>query len=101
MNDSPPQQPPKAIALKWDGQRAPTVVAKGSLDVAERILEIAEHHGIHMHAESGLVDVLMRLELGAEIPRDLYVAVAEVIAFAYSLGNDHEIRTVGRNHDQS
>lgn len=76
----------KAIALKYDQSqgRAPLIVAKGMGDIAEQIIKLAEEHDIHIHESPELVEVLIRLELGDEIPESLYRAIAEVIAFAYS-----------------
>lgn len=78
-----PKADPKAISLKYDGKNAPRVTAKGEGLLAERILEIAREHGIPLHEDPDLVTLLAKLELGEEIPRALYVAVAEIIAFAY------------------
>jgi len=72
-----------AVALHYDGQQAPTVSAKGRRKLAEEIRSLAEEHGIPVHEDPDLARFLVRLELGEEIPRALYVAVAEVIAFAY------------------
>lgn len=74
-----------AVALRYDGQNAPKVTAKGEGLTAEQIVEIAAEHGIPLQAEPELVQVLAQVPLGEEIPRELYVAVAEVIAFAYFL----------------
>ena len=77
--------PPLAVALHYDGERAPRVTAKGAGDVAERIREIARQHGIPLQDNPELTRLLFRLELGETIPDALYVAVAEVIAFAYHM----------------
>ena len=77
-----------AVALKWDGSGAPRVTAKGRGETAERILQLAQQHDIPMQHEHGLVELLLLVDLDQEIPQTLYVAVAEVIAFAYSL-TDH------------
>lgn len=74
-----------AVALKYDGKNAPKVTAKGSGLTAEQILQIAEHHGIPLQTEPELARILAQIPLGDEIPNELYVAVAEVIAFAYFL----------------
>ena len=76
---------PGAVALKYDGKRAPTIVAKGSGEIARQILSIADKHGIPLHEDPELLGLLARLELGQEIPEKLYLAVAQVIAFAYYL----------------
>jgi flagellar biosynthesis protein len=74
-----------AVALKYDGRRAPRVVAKGSAEVAEQIIALAKENDIPLHTDPALVGVLSNVPLGDEIPRELYLAVAEVIAFAYLL----------------
>ena len=78
-----------AVALRYDKEsgRAPTIVAKGKGDIAQHILALAEEHEILIHQSPELLEVLIRLELGEEIPEVLYRAIAEVIAFAYSLKN--------------
>ena len=81
--DSPP--PTLAVALQYDGESAPTVTARGSGELAEQILDIAQRHDVPLQDNPELVRLLYRLELGDEIPEALYVAVAEVIAFAYML----------------
>ncbi|MDT8406732.1 MAG: EscU/YscU/HrcU family type III secretion system export apparatus switch protein [Methylococcales bacterium] len=75
-----------AIALRYDGEHAPKVTAKGEGVTAEQILALAEQHNIPLQAEPDLARVLAKVPLGDEIPEQLYRAVAEVIAFAYFLG---------------
>lgn len=78
--------PPEiAVALHYDGANSPRVTAKGKGLVAEQIIELAKAHDIPLHADAALVKALSNVPLGDEIPRQLYVAVAEVIAFAYLL----------------
>ncbi len=85
-----------AVALHYDGQGAPRVTAKGQLLLAEKILELAQEHGIPLYEDADLVTLLAHLELGDEIPQNLYVAVAEVIAFAYRMtGKDLPVSTDG------
>lgn len=75
-----------AVALKYEkGQPAPKVTAKGEGITAKQILEIAEKHGIPLQKEPELARILAQVPLGDEIPQELYVAVAEVISFAYFL----------------
>lgn len=75
----------KAVALRYDrdNDSAPRVLAKGQGVVAEKILAVAKEHGIAVHEDSDLVEVLAALELNAEIPPSAYVLVAEVLAFIY------------------
>ena len=85
MNNQLPDKITKAIALFYDGETAPRVSAKGSGDIAEEIIRIAKEHDIPLHEDRDLLVLLSQLELGDEIPRSLYVAIAEIIAFAYML----------------
>ena len=77
----------KAAALKYDPVTggAPRVVAKGRGAVAEKIIDIAEKHNVPVHKDADLVEVLSGLDMDEEIPQDVYVAVAELLAFVYSI----------------
>jgi len=77
--------PTTAIALHYDGEHTPEVSAKGRRKLAEEILALAKEHGVPIHQDPDLVQFLAQLEVGEQIPRELYIAVAEVIAFAYWL----------------
>ncbi|MCZ6804594.1 MAG: EscU/YscU/HrcU family type III secretion system export apparatus switch protein [Proteobacteria bacterium] len=79
------ERPKKAVALCYDGLAAPTLSAKGAGDLAEDIIALAKEHDIPIYEEPELVNLLARLRLGEEIPGELYVAVAEVIAFVYMI----------------
>jgi len=74
-----------AVALQYDGENAPKVTAKGAGDIAEQILAIAREHDVPLQDNPELVKVLSKIELGDQIPEMLYLAVAEVIAFAYMI----------------
>lgn len=74
-----------AVALHWDGQSAPRVTAKGRGETAARIIELARKHNVPIEHEPALVEVLAEVELGAQIPDKLFVAIAQVIAFAYTV----------------
>lgn len=75
----------KAVAVKYDGESAPRVVAKGEGDIADKIIEIAKEHGVVLYQDSELIKLLSRVELNDEIPNNLYHAVAAVLAFVYRL----------------
>ena len=75
----------RAVALRYEGRGAPRVTAMGRGLTAERIIALAEEHGVPLREDPDLVYLLSQLDLGDEIPATLYVAVAEVIAFAYRL----------------
>lgn len=74
-----------AVALQYDGETAPRVTAKGGGELAERIIELAREHNIPMQENPVMVQALAQIDLGEEIPETLYLAVAEIIAFAYYL----------------
>ncbi|MGE0485735.1 MAG: EscU/YscU/HrcU family type III secretion system export apparatus switch protein [Gammaproteobacteria bacterium] len=74
-----------AVALHWDGASAPRVTAKGCGELAQRIADKAREHDVPISDDPQLVEILAQVELGHVIPEALYVAVAEVIAFAYSV----------------
>lgn len=78
----------KAVALNYDHEGAPKVTAKGHGVIAEQIISLAREHDVHIHESPELVEVLLRLELGDEIPESLYRAIAEIIAFTYQLKQD-------------
>ena len=86
-----------AVALKYDGKNAPKVTAKGEGLTAEQIIQIAEQHGIPLQTEPELTRILAQIPLGEEIPNELYLAVAEVIAFAYFLSG--KVPTTNRTDD--
>ncbi len=76
-----------AIAIKYDKERdnAPRVVAKGMRLKAEQIREIAKAAGVPFMKNTTLAGALYRVDVGQEIPEELYDAVAEVLNFVYAL----------------
>jgi flagellar biosynthesis protein len=78
-----PQQ--VAIALTYGKNNAPKVVAKGRGLIAQAIIERARQHGIFVHESEDLVGLLMKVELDQEIPAELYLAVAELLAWLYRI----------------
>jgi flagellar biosynthesis protein len=77
---------PSAIALSYANKnRAPIVVAKGYGAVADSIVQRARDSGLYVHESPDLVKLLMHVKLDAEIPPQLYLAVAEVLAWLYRL----------------
>ena len=84
-------RPPLAVALHYNGNGAPRVVAKGGGQVAARIIETARDHNVPLHEDAALAAALSRLDLGREIPRELYVAVAHVLAFAWTVAGKQKV----------
>jgi flagellar biosynthesis protein len=76
----------KAVALKYDKLKddAPRVVAKGQGQVADNIIELAKKYDIPIKDDPDLIEVLSSLEINEAIPSEIYVAVAELLAFVYS-----------------
>jgi len=76
-----------AIAIKYDKEKdqAPRVIAKGLRFKAEKILAIAREYDVPVMRNVPLANALVRVEVGEEIPEDLYDAVAEVLNFVYAL----------------
>ena len=75
-----------AVALAYrEGQVAPRVVAKGRGLIAQEIIKRAKESGIYVHESSELVALLMQVNLDDRIPPQLYLAVAELLAWLYKL----------------
>ncbi|HWI83366.1 EscU/YscU/HrcU family type III secretion system export apparatus switch protein [Ramlibacter sp.] len=95
---SPDGARPTAVALRYaDRRKAPVVVAKGYGATAESIMRIAREREVYVHESPQLVGLLMQVDLDAQIPPDLYQAVAEVMTWlarvdrriAAAVGHDH------------
>jgi len=76
-----------AVSLKYrfESDSAPKITAKGKGKIAEKIIKIAKEHGIYIHEDPDLIEVLSQLDINEEIPPDLYLVVAELLTFVYSL----------------
>ena len=74
-----------AVALHYDRTGAPRVVAKGRGPIGEKIIEVAKAHDIPTEENEVLAGALSNVELGDEIPAELYKAVAEVLIFVLRL----------------
>ncbi|MCX7179606.1 MAG: EscU/YscU/HrcU family type III secretion system export apparatus switch protein [Proteobacteria bacterium] len=95
MSDSPDPESPNrpastgrslAIALAYaPGDTAPRIVAKGRGLIAEEIIRRAREYGVFVHESPELVTLLMQSNLDDRIPPQLYVAIAELLAWIYRL----------------
>lgn len=81
--DEPKRQ---ATALSYD-ESVPTVVATGQGEIADKILKIAEEAGVPVRSDPILAQALGSLEIGSEVPPELYIAVAEALIWAWRLDN--------------
>jgi flagellar biosynthesis protein len=77
----------KAVALRYKAEEdnAPVVIASGKGEIAEKILEAARNNNIPIREEKDLAEVLAQLEIGEEIPPELYQIIAEILSFIYNL----------------
>lgn len=76
----------QAIALTYGaGDYAPKVVAKGRGAIAEQIIALAKEHHVFVHESKDLVNLLMQVDLDEHIPTELYLAIAEILAWIYRL----------------
>jgi flagellar biosynthesis protein len=82
----------KAAALIYDREKdsAPRIVASGRGKLADRIIETGREAGVAVMEDADLSEVLEALPLGAEIPPELYQAVAEVLTFVYQTGRKYK-----------
>ena len=83
MND---EERSLAVALAYaPGDGAPRVVAKGRGLLAEEIVKRAREHGVYVHESKELVALLTQVDLDAHIPPQLYVVVAELLAWLHQI----------------
>jgi flagellar biosynthesis protein len=97
---STPNNRQMAVALAYqNGDAAPRVVASGRGLIAKAIIERAKEHGVYVHESEALVGMLMQVELDQHIPPQLYLAVAELLAWLYRLerGENAPIPRTGPN----
>lgn len=75
----------QAVALKYDGASAPKISAKGEEDLAQAIIQLALEHEVPIYENASLVNWLAKLDIGEEIPEQLYQIIAAILAFVYHL----------------
>ncbi|MCH9639293.1 MAG: EscU/YscU/HrcU family type III secretion system export apparatus switch protein [Betaproteobacteria bacterium] len=89
---------PAAVAIAYrEGQIAPKVIAKGRGLIAQEIIKRAKESGIYVHESSELVALLMQVDLDDRIPPQLYIAVAELLAWLYHLEKRDETPNTTNN----
>ncbi len=79
-----------AVALSYDENKdtSPVIVASGAGYIAERIIEVANKAGIPICRDETAAGLLSQLELGQEIPSELYQVVSEIFAYIIKTSND-------------
>lgn len=85
------QQQRRAVALAYgENDSAPRVSAKGRGLLADTIIERAREAGVYVHESRELVSLLMQVDLDQHIPPELYVVVAELLAWLYRIDREKE-----------
>ena len=83
------EAPQRAVALQYgSGQSAPVIIASGMGNLAEKIVEVASENGVPIYEDNSLATILSQMELGKEIPEELYEAIVEI--YIYFLNFDPE-----------
>ncbi|MFP4126693.1 MAG: EscU/YscU/HrcU family type III secretion system export apparatus switch protein [Alphaproteobacteria bacterium] len=78
--------PKLAVALRYAwGDAPPTVVAGGEAEVAERIVDAALAHGVPVHEDAALAQLLASVPVGTAIPPAAFLAVAQLLSFLYDV----------------
>jgi flagellar biosynthesis protein len=75
----------QAVALEYGLNKVPTVTAKGDDELARRIVAEAKNQGVYVAEDPRLLAMLSRLDVGQEIPQDMFTAVAVILAWVYWL----------------
>ena len=86
----------KAVALKYEGgDIAPIIVATGMGYTAERIVQSALEHDIPVYEDNSLATLLSRLELGEEIPPELYKLVVDIYVYFLKFSRNNKAEDEG------
>lgn len=85
-----------AAAIKYDDKRdaAPKLTAKGRGSIAEKIIKLAMEHNIPIREDPALVQILSRLDIDEQIPTEIYKAIAEILAFIYSVNEQYREKQI-------
>jgi flagellar biosynthesis protein len=80
------EDPKVAVALRYAwGEAAPELVAGGERGVAERIVDAALAHGVPVHEDAALAELLATVPVGTAIPPAAFLAVAQLLSFLYDV----------------
>jgi flagellar biosynthesis protein len=87
----------QAAALKYDSRKdvAPHLTAKGRGAIAEKMIDLAKKNNIPIKADPALVQILSKIDIDEQIPVELYKAVAEILAFVYSMNTQRREARAG------
>lgn len=76
---------PTALQYNPQNNSAPTLVAKGDNALAKEIIGLAQQHGVLIHEDPHLAEILNSLDIGQSVPQEIFIVVAELVAFSYVL----------------
>lgn len=81
----------KSVALKYEQAKksAPHIVGSGQGYMAKKILELAKENHIAIYKDPPLAEALLNIDIGQQIPPELYNAVAQILAFIYSIDKEN------------
>lgn len=84
----------KAAAIQYnpDNHKAPVIIASGQGEQAQRILALAKENNIPLQEDGVLIEALLKLDIGQEIPVELYQVVAEVLVYIRKLNQQAELK---------
>ncbi|RKD32990.1 EscU/YscU/HrcU family type III secretion system export apparatus switch protein [Lacrimispora algidixylanolytica] len=93
----------KAVAIKYDENKnaAPVIVASGMGYMAEKIIETANESGVPVYEDNSLASILTQLELGAQVPEELYHAIVDIYLYFLEYVPDIKEKFLTENSDDS
>lgn len=88
------EEPLQVAAIRYDPDKnnAPVIVAAGTGPIAQNILRIAEENGISVYHDDSAATLLSKLELGQEIPPELYQVVVNIYLALLNMAEDHNLQ---------
>ncbi len=93
----------EAAAIKYDAQNdaAPRITALGKGYVAQRMIQAAREKSVQVVKDKGVSAVLHKLNVGDEIPEQLYKAVAQILVFVYSIDSERKSKAAaGKSYNK-
>jgi flagellar biosynthesis protein len=90
----------QVVALRYEGDSAPKVTAKGQGKIAEQILQVASEYNIPLYQDKELTQLLSKVDLGDEIPEKLYHAIAKVLYFIYMIEGKMPINLLNQTNNK-
>lgn len=78
----------KAASLQYKGHKTPVISALGENEQALEIIRLAKEHKVPVYEDEELVNLLSRIDVGQQVPAELFEWVASAIAFAFFARNE-------------